>query len=223
MEVNEFNTAEVSEHEDQRCKYDGFQYDEPGLVSAGQVMVPVEQIGGEADRDEQIGQGLHIKGIQVMDIADHSSDISERMLHVVRTKEDPGERHQYKRDNYPEGFIDRGVPFPCLECVSQILPVLSPDERRNEKQCMYRPPGDEGPVGTMPEPADDKDDEYISDRLQQAGLRTAQWYIEIIPEPRGQADMPSPPEFGNGTAQVRIFEVDQQFDAEEFGDTPCDV
>ena len=88
---------------------------------------------------------------------------------------------------------------------------------------MYAAPGDESPVGTMPESADQKYHKHVPYRFPEGGPRSPQWYIEIIPEPGGKADMPSSPEFRYGTTEVWILEIDEQLDAEEFGDTARNV
>lgn len=88
---------------------------------------------------------------------------------------------------------------------------------------MVGAPGNECPVGAMPEAADQENDEGVADDLGLGATASSQGDVEIVPEPGGEGDVPSTPEFGDIAAEVGNVEVSLQADAEEFGGADGDV
>lgn len=78
-------------------------------------------------------------------------------------------------------------------------------------------PGEEGPVGPMPEATDKKDDKRVAHHLGFAYTAAAQRDVDIVAEPGGERDVPAAPELGNVAAEIGYLEVTHQVDAEEFG------
>ncbi len=76
-------------------------------------------------------------------------------------------------------------------------------------------PGDEGPVGTVPESADDEYDEDISDGHALRSAASAKGDIEVIAKPGREAYMPAAPEFGNVAGEVWVGEVLHEVESKE--------
>jgi len=53
---------------------------------------------------------------------------------------------------------------------------------------------DQGTVGSVPEPGDEKDGEDVADGLGFENARTAERVLEVVAELVGQGDVPPPPE-----------------------------
>ena len=62
---------------------------------------------------------------------------------------------------------------------------------------MIGAPSDESPVGSMPQAADKKNDERITDDLRLRAPAAAKRNINVVPEPGGEGNMPSPPELSD--------------------------
>ena len=88
---------------------------------------------------------------------------------------------------------------------------------------MNASPGDEGPVGAVPEPGDEEDDEDVADGLGLGDAGPAKGDVEVVAEPGGEGDVPAPPELGDVAGEVGELEVGHQLKAEELGGTDGDV
>lgn len=88
---------------------------------------------------------------------------------------------------------------------------------------MVRAPGDEGPVGAVPETRQQEDDERVAHHLGFRDTATAQRDIDVIPEPSRQRDVPTPPELGDVAAEIRHVEVAHQPDPKELRRSDGDV
>ena len=67
-------------------------------------------------------------------------------------------------------------------------------EERDEEQGVDAAPYDKGPIGSVPEPRDEEDDEDVADGLGFENARTAERVLEVVAELVGQGDVPPPPE-----------------------------
>ena len=88
---------------------------------------------------------------------------------------------------------------------------------------MNASPGDEGPIGPVPEPGDEEDDEDVADGLGLGDARSAEGDVEVVSEPGGEGDVPTPPELGDVAGEVGELEVGHQLEAEELGGADGDV
>lgn len=88
----------------------------------------MQQIDAKTQGNEQIGDGPEIVGVYVVNIAEHSSDVSDGVFHIVCPEEDPGEGYQEKRHQDLKYLFKRRVPFSGGEIISKISPVLSLQE-----------------------------------------------------------------------------------------------
>ena len=84
-------------------------------------------------------------------------------------------------------------------------------------------PDDEGPVGPVPEPGDEEDDEDVADGLGLGDAGSAKGDVEVVSEPGGEGDVPTPPELGDVAGEVGELEVGHQLEAEELGGADGDV
>ena len=96
-------------------------------------------------------------------------------------------------------------------------------QERQEKASVDAAPDDEGPVGAVPKSAHEEDDEDVADGLPFAHARTTQRNVEVIAEPGGQRDVPTPPELCDIAGEVGRLEVGHELDAKEFGGADGDV
>ena len=88
---------------------------------------------------------------------------------------------------------------------------------------MNASPDDEGPVGPVPEPGDEEDDEDVADGLGLGDAGPAKGDVEVVAEPGGEGDVPAPPELGDVAGEVGELEVGHQLEAEELGGADGDV
>ena len=68
-------------------------------------------------------------------------------------------------------------------------------------------PEDEGPVGTVPQTAEQEDDHDVERPTANAHTTAAKGDIEIVAEPAGERDVPAVPELADATAEVGGAEV----------------
>ena len=88
---------------------------------------------------------------------------------------------------------------------------------------MEESPGEEGPVGAVPETAEQEDDEGVAYDFGLADAAAAEGDIDVVAEPGGEGDVPAAPELGDVAAEVGHVEVAPQADTEEFGAADGDV
>lgn len=82
---------------------------------------------------------------------------------------------------------------------------------------MDEAPHHESPIGPMPKPRDQEDDEGVSNGLPFPNTGPPKWDVQVIAEPRGQGDVPSPPKFSDVTGEIGRFKIRHQANAKE----PC--
>ena len=88
---------------------------------------------------------------------------------------------------------------------------------------MVGAPGDERPVGAVPEAAQEEDDKGVAHHLGLRYAAAAQGDVDIIAEPSRQGDVPATPELGDVAAEVRHVEVAHQLDTEKLRRPDGDV
>ena len=84
-------------------------------------------------------------------------------------------------------------------------------------------PGDESPVRAVPQAADEENYQRVAEYLPFRAAATSEWDVDIIPEPAGEAYVPSSPELGNVPAEIRIPEVLRESDSEELRSTDSHI
>ncbi len=141
-------------------------------------------------------------------------DIAPGVGDTVRPEYDPPEDDEQESQQHLSDLLEGGEQASVGDHVA-IFAVLAQQDQREEKQGVVRAPGDEGPVGPVPESADQEDDEGVADDLGLRAAAAAQGDVHIVPEPGGEGDVPSAPELGDVAAEVGNVEVLHRPDAEQ--------
>ncbi len=81
---------------------------------------------------------------------------------------------------------------------------------------MIGTPGNESPVGAMPEAAQQENDESVANHLGLRAAAAAQRNIDIIAEPGRERNVPPAPKLGNIAAEIRHVEISHQPDTKKF-------
>ena len=79
-------------------------------------------------------------------------------------------------------------------------------------------PDDEGPLGAVPEAADDHDGHEVEVGAGGAEAVATEGDVEVVAEEGGEGDVPAAPELGDGGGFVGGVEVFDEVEAEEFGE-----
>lgn len=110
-----------------------------------------------------------------------------------------------------------------------VAAVLAEEYQWQKQESVVGSPSDERPVGTVPEARQQEDNERIANddgfpvRLFVAyavgygGAAATQGDIDVIAEPCGERDMPTPPKLRYVATEIRYVEVAHQFDTEQLG------
>lgn len=75
----------------------------------------------------------------------------------------------------------------------------------------------------MPEPCAEEHDAFIQLSAQLSLAVASQRDVQVVPEPAGQRNMPAPPEFLYGRADVRMIKVFQKVEAEHMTQSDCHI
>ena len=141
----------------------------------------------------------------------------------VGPEENPGEGDKYKGAEHEKKFFNRWESGILSDYFLAIFSVALGQEQGQEPTSVQETPNDEVPACTMPKSTDQKDDKCVANRFSKAHFGAAQWDVEVVLEPRGERDVPTAPKFGDIAREIREAKIAQQFKAEEFGGTECDV
>lgn len=97
------------------------------------------------------------------------------------------------------------------------------DKKRDKQRCMNCSPDDKGPVGSMPEAGDQKDDKNIADGFGFGHPTSTQRDIDVIPKPSGKGNVPSAPELSNISREIGSPKIGHEVKAKKFGCTDGDI
>ena len=87
---------------------------------------------------------------------------------------------------------------------------LFADEQHKEPQA----PRDECPVGPVPEARERPDEKEVQNIARAGAAVAAEGNVDIVAEPRGERDVPAPPELGDAAGDIGIVEVFKKVEAE---------
>ena len=87
---------------------------------------------------------------------------------------------------------------------------LFADEQHKEPQA----PRDECPVGPVPEARECPDEKEVQNIARAGAAVAAEGNVDIVAEPRGERDVPAPPELGDAAGDIGIVEVFKKVEAE---------
>ena len=137
-------------------------------------------------------------------------------------EDNPPKHRQEERQQHLPGLLEGREDAPFGHLVG-VLAVLARQYQRQEQNGVVRAPGDEGPVGAVPETRQQEDDEGVAHHLGLRDTAAAQGNVDVIPEPSRQRDVPPAPELGDVAAEIRHVEVAHQLDPEKLRRSDGDV
>ena len=88
---------------------------------------------------------------------------------------------------------------------------------------MEETPQHKSPVGTMPESADQEDDEGVEYYTRPRHAAASERNVDVVAKPGSERDVPSTPELGNIATEIGNIEVSSQLDAKQFSAADGDV
>ena len=101
----------------------------------------------------------------------------------------------------------------------RVFAVFAKEDKREKEECVICTPSYKRPTGSVPKARQKKDDKSVADDFPFPDARAAKRNIDIIAKPSGEGNVPTTPELGYVTREIRVVEVAHQFDAKEFGGT----
>ena len=178
-------------------------------------------------RDENAGEGNSHRG----DRALHGFDvpalckIAEKRHEIARAvgaEEDPREADKNERpESLPQNEEER--IFLDMELFMERQTRLSRDHADDLINTVQTAPDDEGPACAVPETADEEYEEEVEIVSCLGATVAAERYVEIIAEPCGKADVPSCPEFLDGSCSVGAVKVLHEANAHDSRATDGDI
>ena len=141
---------------------------------------------------------------------------------TLRPENNPPNHRQEESQKHLPQFLEGREDAPFGHLVG-VLAVLAREDERQEQNGVVRAPGDEGPVGAVPETRQQEDDEGVAHHLGFRDAAAAQRDVDEIPEPSRQSEVPAAPELGDVAAEIRHVEVAHQLDSEQLRRSDGDV
>ena len=134
--------------------------------------------------------------------AEHRGHVAQRSADIVRAEEHPAQNDE-----------QHGVDM--LQKRRKARERLTPeklfaDEQHKEPQA----PRDERPVGPVPEARERPDEKEVQNIARAGAAVAAEGNVDIVAEPRGERDVPAPPELGDAAGDIGIVEVFKKVEAE---------
>src|SRR5262249_40017952 len=125
---------------------------------------------------------------------------------IGRAEENPAAEHE-ERGQRPTDGARKTPTAPC------------PGAVESERDAMKAAPGDEGPVGAVPEATEQHREHDIESLPSAAPPVPTEWDVEIVAEKAGQRHVPAAPEIADRLCAVGRVEVDGQAKSEHPGKT----
>jgi len=107
-------------------------------------------------------------------------------LNVIRPEKHPCNGDSGECPSHLKDFARRGQPPALGDDGGGVFAVSSAQKERDEEEGVNAAPDDEGPVGSVPEPGDEEDDEDVADGFGLGDAGPAEGDIEVVPEPGGE-------------------------------------
>ena len=178
--------------------------------------------------DEHDANGQHLPMAEYLVEAceglggEHLTEITDGAWDAGGTEDNPTHHGEHESQGHLTQLFQRGQHTAGSNDIG-VFAVLAQQDERQEEAGMVESPGEESPVGAMPEAADEEDDKGVAHHLPLADTTAAQRDVDVVTEPGGQRDMPAAPELGNVAAEIGVGEVAAQADSEELGGTDGDI
>ena len=127
-----------------------------------------------------VSQGIHQREKSRIgkDAANHRHSGAE----VLRPEENPGKVHQKEGHRHSEDPEAVGIPVDT-QGVQSLFPAGSGCPADDLVKTVQQPPYHKGPVGPVPQSAEQEDDEDVAVGFPPAAAAAAQGEVDIIPEP----------------------------------------
>ena len=236
MEIDECGSAAYGE-EQAPCRGNGKRDPRHGvLTGSGSVFVKLGitakrvEHGKNDDgkqRDENAREGDAHRGDRSLHCFEIPAlcEIAEQRQKIARAvgaEEDPREADENERPESLPQDKEEGILLDTerlVECQTR----LSRDHTDDLINTVQTAPDNEGPACTVPEAADEEYEEKVEIMSCLGATVTAERYVEIIAEPGGKTDVPSRPEFLDGSCSVGAVEVLHEANAHDSRATDGDI
>lgn len=142
--------------------------------------------------------------------------VSKGFTQTGRPEKDPGKGNQRKGEPHFGRLCRRRQPFSFGHNL-EVGAVGLDEQQGNKGQGIDEAPGKKGPVGSVPEAADQEDDEGVAQHLRKGAFAAAKGKIDVVTKPGGERNVPAAPEFGNVTGEIGVGKVLHQVEAKQPG------
>ncbi len=182
------------------------------------LLPPLQPFHHQHNNDEQVRRPQFMKGEESV-ARPQSAELKHSLKalpshpNALCPENNPPNDRQEERQQHLPCFL-QGREDASFGHLVGVLAVLARQYQRQEQQCVVRSPGDERPVGAVPETAQEEDDKSVSYDFRLRNAAAAQRNIDIIAEPSRQRDVPPAPKLRNIAAEIRHVEVPHQLYSE---------
>ena len=142
--------------------------------------------------------------------AKHCAELRNRLRHGVRIEKNEAQRHKQQRINVLQDM--RSLQQPA---VHQLL--------CHQQDRKAQPPQNKVPACPVPQTGQHPDNENVPQPFCLRYAVSAERNIDVVPEPGAEADMPAPPEFGDGAGDIRVVEILLKPETENSAESDCHI
>ena len=154
----------------------------------------------DADQQADAIATQRIQPVERIGLVDNSAD-TEHLPEVTTQPGEVGDRKDNPRDHQDNRYNDMGQNFMAAVPIQQ--PFFLNDQQNKEPQS----PQHKVPACTMPQSGQSPDNQQVAGSFSFAAPAAAERKIDVFSEPAGQGYMPSSPEIGDRTGNIRVVEV----------------
>ena len=139
--------------------------------------------------------------------SEDSIEIFKRRVKITSPEKNPGQGDEVKRaENLDRAGQRRSLPEP------EPPPVFEDEFVDNEIETMQSSPYYECPICAVPETANQHGQQQVAISLRSSLAVASHRYVDIVPQPCGQGDVPAFPKFTDAAREVRLVEIFHQLD-----------
>ena len=135
-------------------------------------------------------------------------------LHRRHAEENPGEADEVESEDHPEVASEPSHGGSVEACPRADLHI---EFVQGERDAVHTAPEDEAQASSVPQATEEHRDEEVEIGAQATTTTAPEWYVEVVPQPGGERDVPASPELGDGGGAVGRVEVDIEAEAEPEG------
>ena len=115
----------------------------------------------------------------------HSLIILNRLANTVGPEKNPAHHDQDEGQQHLPAFLPRGQ-HAVLRNHVPVFPVRSKQNEREKKHRMIRPPSNKCPIGSMPQTAQQENDEGVPNNHHLRAPAASHRNVHVVPEPTRQ-------------------------------------